>query len=201
MIDLNNPIPTHRLFNHLSWQQLSHTISTYSQWRRGLHQLPDWCVQWTHLFNRLSLLNTEILPTFSGDDANDGSHDLSQTTPQRFERSHMIIWQNPSPSMPSCALWTLCGWGKDGAERYTKSWDGIGVFYEPKEKFTSIIAWICSDWIMLLNQKALLCICWFLCSLVFKGDFQMFVLYESLHIFLIFYQNGYGSFCQTYFWF
>lgn len=145
MIDLNNPIPTHRLFNHLSWQQLSHTVSTYSQWRRGLHQLPDWCVQWTHLFNRLSLLNTEILPTFSGDDANDGSHDLSQTTPQRFERSHMIIWQNPSPSMPSCALWTLRGWGNDGAERYTKSWDGIGVFYEPKEKFTSIIAWICSD--------------------------------------------------------
>ncbi|TNN81092.1 C-Jun-amino-terminal kinase-interacting protein 4 [Liparis tanakae] len=39
-----------------------------------------------------------------GDDANEGSVELSQTTPQRSERSHMIIWQNPSPSVPSPAL-------------------------------------------------------------------------------------------------
>ncbi|TWW79132.1 C-Jun-amino-terminal kinase-interacting protein 3 [Takifugu flavidus] len=39
-----------------------------------------------------------------GDDANDGSSDLSQITPQRFERSHMIIWRNPSAAVPSCAL-------------------------------------------------------------------------------------------------
>lgn len=39
-----------------------------------------------------------------GDDASEGSPELSQTTPQRSERSHMIIWQNPSPSMPSPAL-------------------------------------------------------------------------------------------------
>ncbi|XP_040900104.1 C-Jun-amino-terminal kinase-interacting protein 4 [Toxotes jaculatrix] len=39
-----------------------------------------------------------------GDDANDASAELSQTTPQRSERSHMIIWQNPTPSVPSSAL-------------------------------------------------------------------------------------------------
>lgn len=39
-----------------------------------------------------------------GDDANEGSVELSQTTPQRSERSHMIIWQNPTPSVPSPAL-------------------------------------------------------------------------------------------------
>ncbi|XP_034554132.1 C-Jun-amino-terminal kinase-interacting protein 3 isoform X1 [Notolabrus celidotus] len=39
-----------------------------------------------------------------GDDASDGSAELSQTTPQRSERSQMIIWQNPSPSMPNPAL-------------------------------------------------------------------------------------------------
>nr|XP_020473292.1 C-Jun-amino-terminal kinase-interacting protein 4-like isoform X2 [Monopterus albus] len=39
-----------------------------------------------------------------GDDANDGSVELSQGTPQRSERSHMIIWQNPTPSVPSPAL-------------------------------------------------------------------------------------------------
>ncbi|XP_037311093.2 C-Jun-amino-terminal kinase-interacting protein 4 isoform X1 [Pungitius pungitius] len=33
-----------------------------------------------------------------GDDANEGSVELSQTTPQRSERSHIIVWQNPSPS-------------------------------------------------------------------------------------------------------
>ncbi|XP_041650304.1 C-Jun-amino-terminal kinase-interacting protein 3 isoform X2 [Cheilinus undulatus] len=39
-----------------------------------------------------------------GDDASDGSAELSQSSPQRSERSHMIIWQNPSPSVPSPAL-------------------------------------------------------------------------------------------------
>ncbi|KAM7420980.1 hypothetical protein PAMA_015264 [Pampus argenteus] len=39
-----------------------------------------------------------------GDDASDGSADLSQATPQRSERSHMIIWQNPTPLVPSPAL-------------------------------------------------------------------------------------------------
>lgn len=39
-----------------------------------------------------------------GDDESEGSPELSQTTPQRSERSHMIIWQNPSSSMPSPAL-------------------------------------------------------------------------------------------------
>ncbi|XP_068591814.1 C-Jun-amino-terminal kinase-interacting protein 4 isoform X2 [Cebidichthys violaceus] len=39
-----------------------------------------------------------------GDDANEGSVELSQATPQRSERSHMIIWQNPTPSVPSSAL-------------------------------------------------------------------------------------------------
>ncbi|KAM9353191.1 C-Jun-amino-terminal kinase-interacting protein 4 [Symphorus nematophorus] len=39
-----------------------------------------------------------------GDDANDGSAELSQATPQRSERSHMIIWQSPTPSVPSPAL-------------------------------------------------------------------------------------------------
>ncbi|CAJ1062433.1 C-Jun-amino-terminal kinase-interacting protein 3 isoform X1 [Xyrichtys novacula] len=39
-----------------------------------------------------------------GDDAGEGSAELSQTTPQRSERSHMIIWQNPSPSVPNPSL-------------------------------------------------------------------------------------------------
>ncbi|XP_054477266.1 C-Jun-amino-terminal kinase-interacting protein 4 isoform X2 [Anoplopoma fimbria] len=39
-----------------------------------------------------------------GDDANEGSVELSQDTTQRSERSQMIIWQNPTPSMPSPAL-------------------------------------------------------------------------------------------------
>ncbi|XP_039973805.1 C-Jun-amino-terminal kinase-interacting protein 4 isoform X2 [Xiphias gladius] len=42
-----------------------------------------------------------------GDDASDAfgtQIELSQATPQRSERSHMIIWQNPTPSMPSPAL-------------------------------------------------------------------------------------------------
>uniref|UniRef100_A0A3P8SMD3 Si:dkey-17m8.1 n=1 Tax=Amphiprion percula TaxID=161767 RepID=A0A3P8SMD3_AMPPE len=40
-----------------------------------------------------------------GDDASDDeSSEASQSTPQRSERSHMIIWQNPSPSVPSPAL-------------------------------------------------------------------------------------------------
>ncbi|KAM4735484.1 C-Jun-amino-terminal kinase-interacting protein 4 [Anableps anableps] len=39
-----------------------------------------------------------------GDDASDESTEVSQTTPQRSERSHMIIWQIPTPSVPSPAL-------------------------------------------------------------------------------------------------
>ncbi|XP_029359803.1 C-Jun-amino-terminal kinase-interacting protein 3 [Echeneis naucrates] len=39
-----------------------------------------------------------------GDDASDELAELSQTTPQRSERSHMIIWQNPIPAVPSPAL-------------------------------------------------------------------------------------------------
>ncbi|XP_067366750.1 C-Jun-amino-terminal kinase-interacting protein 4 isoform X2 [Channa argus] len=39
-----------------------------------------------------------------GDDASDGSVEVSQATPQRSERSHMIIWQIPTPSVPSPAL-------------------------------------------------------------------------------------------------
>ncbi|XP_061573005.1 C-Jun-amino-terminal kinase-interacting protein 3 isoform X2 [Cololabis saira] len=39
-----------------------------------------------------------------GDDGTDESMDVSQATPQRSERSHMIIWQNPTPSVPSPAL-------------------------------------------------------------------------------------------------
>lgn len=61
-----------------------------------------------------------------GDDASDGSVELSQVTPQRSERSHMIIWQNPTPSVPSPALWhcpppcpALSAWDTDGADIYT----------------------------------------------------------------------------------
>ncbi|XP_051920964.1 C-Jun-amino-terminal kinase-interacting protein 4 isoform X2 [Hippocampus zosterae] len=39
-----------------------------------------------------------------GDDESDGSVELFQATPQRFERSHMIIWQNSSVPLPSAAL-------------------------------------------------------------------------------------------------
>ncbi|XP_030013755.1 C-Jun-amino-terminal kinase-interacting protein 4 isoform X2 [Sphaeramia orbicularis] len=39
-----------------------------------------------------------------GDDASDESVELSQATPQRSERSHMIIWQNPTPAVPSPSL-------------------------------------------------------------------------------------------------
>ncbi|KAM6910279.1 C-Jun-amino-terminal kinase-interacting protein 4 [Xenentodon cancila] len=39
-----------------------------------------------------------------GDDGSDESMEVSQATPQRSERSHMIIWQNPTPSVPSPAL-------------------------------------------------------------------------------------------------
>ncbi|XP_071324261.1 C-Jun-amino-terminal kinase-interacting protein 4 isoform X2 [Trachinotus anak] len=39
-----------------------------------------------------------------GDDASDESVESSQATPQRSERSHMIIWQNPAPAVPSPAL-------------------------------------------------------------------------------------------------
>uniref|UniRef100_A0A3Q2YQ90 C-Jun-amino-terminal kinase-interacting protein 4-like n=1 Tax=Hippocampus comes TaxID=109280 RepID=A0A3Q2YQ90_HIPCM len=37
-------------------------------------------------------------------DESDGSVELFQATLQRFERSHMIIWQNPSVPVPSAAL-------------------------------------------------------------------------------------------------
>ena len=63
------------------------------------------------------------LSTFSGDDANEESAEVCQTTPQRSERGHMIIWQNPSPSVPSPALWqrsppsaALLEWDKDGTD-------------------------------------------------------------------------------------
>ncbi|XP_060937416.1 C-Jun-amino-terminal kinase-interacting protein 4 [Limanda limanda] len=39
-----------------------------------------------------------------GDDASDTSDESTQTTPQRSDRSHMIIWQNTTPSVPSPAL-------------------------------------------------------------------------------------------------
>ncbi|XP_058503520.1 C-Jun-amino-terminal kinase-interacting protein 4 isoform X1 [Solea solea] len=39
-----------------------------------------------------------------GDDGGDASDVLTQATPQRSERSHMIIWQNHTPSIPSPAL-------------------------------------------------------------------------------------------------
>lgn len=32
---------THRLFDHLSWQQYCHYLSAHPQWRGGLHQLPN----------------------------------------------------------------------------------------------------------------------------------------------------------------
>ncbi|XP_029928230.1 C-Jun-amino-terminal kinase-interacting protein 4 isoform X2 [Myripristis murdjan] len=39
-----------------------------------------------------------------GDDATDVSGELPQSTPQRSERSHMIIWQSPTLLVPSPAL-------------------------------------------------------------------------------------------------
>ncbi|XP_029959246.1 C-Jun-amino-terminal kinase-interacting protein 4 isoform X2 [Salarias fasciatus] len=39
-----------------------------------------------------------------GDDAGDESSETSQASPQRSERSHMIIWQIPASSVPSPAL-------------------------------------------------------------------------------------------------
>ncbi|XP_047217278.1 C-Jun-amino-terminal kinase-interacting protein 4 isoform X2 [Girardinichthys multiradiatus] len=39
-----------------------------------------------------------------GDDASEELMEVSQATPQRSERSHMIIWQIPCPSVPSPAL-------------------------------------------------------------------------------------------------
>lgn len=38
-----------------------------------------------------------------GDDASDDSEEVSQATPQRSERSHMIIWQTPTPPVPNPA--------------------------------------------------------------------------------------------------
>lgn len=71
-----------------------------------------------------------FLSTFSGDDADDGSLD-SQTKPQRSERSHMIIWQSPSPSVLSSALWqrsVFLEWTKDWADMLCctcRTWDNI----------------------------------------------------------------------------
>ncbi|XP_030604800.1 C-Jun-amino-terminal kinase-interacting protein 3 isoform X1 [Archocentrus centrarchus] len=39
-----------------------------------------------------------------GDDASDDSEEVSQATPQRSERSHMLIWQTPTPPVPNPAL-------------------------------------------------------------------------------------------------
>ncbi|XP_024917031.1 C-Jun-amino-terminal kinase-interacting protein 4 isoform X2 [Cynoglossus semilaevis] len=39
-----------------------------------------------------------------GDDEDEASEELSQATPQRSERSHMIIWQNHTSAVPSPAL-------------------------------------------------------------------------------------------------
>ncbi|XP_034465788.1 C-Jun-amino-terminal kinase-interacting protein 4 isoform X2 [Hippoglossus hippoglossus] len=39
-----------------------------------------------------------------GDDVNDTSDESTQTTPQRSDRSQMIIWQNTTPSVPSPSL-------------------------------------------------------------------------------------------------
>ncbi|XP_035497130.1 C-Jun-amino-terminal kinase-interacting protein 4 isoform X1 [Scophthalmus maximus] len=39
-----------------------------------------------------------------GDDAGDASVEFSQAAAQRSERSQMIVWQNPTPSLPSPAL-------------------------------------------------------------------------------------------------
>nr|XP_057912274.1 C-Jun-amino-terminal kinase-interacting protein 4 isoform X2 [Doryrhamphus excisus] len=39
-----------------------------------------------------------------GDDASDESVESSQATPQRSQRSHVIIWQNPTPSVATSAL-------------------------------------------------------------------------------------------------
>uniref|UniRef100_A0A3Q3X8K2 RH2 domain-containing protein n=1 Tax=Mola mola TaxID=94237 RepID=A0A3Q3X8K2_MOLML len=54
--------------------------------------------------SQLILSGGEGYINFRIDDANDGSPESSQTTPQRSERSHMIIWQTPTPCVPSCAL-------------------------------------------------------------------------------------------------
>uniref|UniRef100_A0A4W5MP66 Uncharacterized protein n=1 Tax=Hucho hucho TaxID=62062 RepID=A0A4W5MP66_9TELE len=44
--------------------------------------------------------SASLLP-FPGDDANDGA---PEAAPLRSDRSHMIIWQSPTPSLPSSAL-------------------------------------------------------------------------------------------------
>uniref|UniRef100_A0A3B5MNI3 RH2 domain-containing protein n=1 Tax=Xiphophorus couchianus TaxID=32473 RepID=A0A3B5MNI3_9TELE len=53
---------------------------------------------------QLILSGGEGYINFRIDDASDESTDVSQSTPQRSERSHMIIWQIPSPSVPNPAL-------------------------------------------------------------------------------------------------
>ncbi|CAK6966155.1 C-Jun-amino-terminal kinase-interacting protein 4 [Scomber scombrus] len=54
--------------------------------------------------SQLILSGGEGYINFRIDDESDASAELSQATPQRSERSHMIIWQNPSPPLPSPAL-------------------------------------------------------------------------------------------------
>uniref|UniRef100_A0A3B4U3M4 C-Jun-amino-terminal kinase-interacting protein 4-like n=1 Tax=Seriola dumerili TaxID=41447 RepID=A0A3B4U3M4_SERDU len=54
--------------------------------------------------SQLILSGGEGYINFRIDDASDESVELSQATPQRSERSHMIIWQNPTPAVPSPAL-------------------------------------------------------------------------------------------------
>lgn len=39
-----------------------------------------------------------------GDDGNEDTDEMTQTSPQRAERSHMIIWQSPASSVPNPAL-------------------------------------------------------------------------------------------------
>lgn len=54
----------------------------------------------------------------TGDDASDGT---SENAPQRSDRSHMIIWQSASPSVPNPALWpTPLALGVDNGEKCLK---------------------------------------------------------------------------------
>uniref|UniRef100_A0A3B3Z6F5 RH2 domain-containing protein n=1 Tax=Poecilia mexicana TaxID=48701 RepID=A0A3B3Z6F5_9TELE len=53
---------------------------------------------------QLILSGGEGYINFRIDDASDESTEVSQSTPQRSERSHMIIWQIPGPSVPNPSL-------------------------------------------------------------------------------------------------
>uniref|UniRef100_A0A3P9CJ07 C-Jun-amino-terminal kinase-interacting protein 3 n=1 Tax=Maylandia zebra TaxID=106582 RepID=A0A3P9CJ07_9CICH len=53
---------------------------------------------------QLILSGGEGYINFRIDDASDDSEEVSQATPQRSERSHMIIWQTPTPPVPNPAL-------------------------------------------------------------------------------------------------